>query len=510
MELQSTEEIKGSWLLATGLERIRASLAHGCPDTRMQLTGGDQFSWAPEVFVARALAGYCAETVRDVIDRSIPDGIDTASVIDQQSLQAELQELIEPMLAHLAANFALTNRRMGADTSDFLAYLGHSGLATALTEYPALTYVLSARMETWVRSATAAARGAFQVASTDMRTLLGSGPIGRILRLASSGGDVHDGKEGMIVTLSRGGLVYKPRDLRMEILVGEFVRLAGLAVQIPPTITAGTVGWARFENEASNWAAPNVEQLYRSLGHVLALSHVLGLRDLHAENVLLGPDRLILIDLEVACVFEDGVSGYVPFDLLSSHLLPSDREPPQGSSGRAHVPRGSVTALAKLIEATGDRDLSRRGSTVVRGFREAVRALHERAGLLIGLLERASSYQIRHVLRPTDEYARVLREVRPVDSLGGLKSRIDRLRLYFRSTPEQWQPLVPGEVKALARGEFPRITARANSRTLECQGHMANDVLTRGGLEVAIDRMVNLQSAGELQSSIAAIRRAFK
>ncbi|WP_445151354.1 DUF4135 domain-containing protein [Baekduia sp. Peel2402] len=507
--MSTKEALTGALLLTAAISRL-------C-DWKQPASTTSRGAEAADV-VSESLAASCAESVRDALDQTAVAPFVREAEFDTTALRADLRQTLEPLLAADEARYRQIAgvAAAGSRLADHTIYLASEGFGALLAEFPALTYVLSARMATWATSVATAIVETHRLA-TQRTAALGIAPAATLHRVGSSGGDVHDGREGMVLGFADHTFVFKPRDLRVDELVGRVARTVGLLPRIPETISTPSYGCARFEAEATDRSDRDVKSLYESLGHALALSYVLGLRDLHAENVVLARDHLVLIDLEVAFVFDDGMDATAPFGLPSSHLIGDHeaasvpRSEQRGLDLLIHTrPAGANAALTKLAAATPGQDPTRFRPEVVRGFTGGLARLRRHAHKVTALLRPGAPFEVRHVLRPTVEYARALRDARPSPQLGTLATRTKLFGLQLASSPDAWQPLVPGEVTALTRGEFPRITTKAGSRSLECHGYVARDALKRAGLDEAIDRIAGSEAPGELDAAIDAIHKAFQ
>ena len=133
--------------------------------------------------------------------------------------------------------------------------------------------------------------------------------------------------------------------------------------------------------------------------------------------------------------------------------------------------------------------------------------MRSNASSTLRLLNSADSLDIRHVLRPTRQYASALDDVLEQPSIATLQHRVHAFSGLRRATPQTWQPLVRGEIRALARGDIPRVTACSSGRTLACEGYLAVDVLSASGLDSARARAADSELA-DLKRASVEIRRS--
>jgi len=139
---------------------------------------------------------------------------------------------------------------------------------------------------------------------THLASLCGDTP-GELLELAFGAGDSHRGAETVALLRTEGGrLVYKPRSLAVDIALGRFI--ADLVVedgiastmQVPRAIAFSDYGWTEFVTHRYAKDDAELRDFYRSIGHWLALMHILGGSDLHAENLIAAGPSPIVTDCE--------------------------------------------------------------------------------------------------------------------------------------------------------------------------------------------------------------------
>lgn len=122
-------------------------------------------------------------------------------------------------------------------------------------------------------------------------------------------GDPHAGGETVIiVTLDTGTrVVYKPRRQdALRLLSGDFAiylrESFGVAFRFPRAVHCSDCVWTEYiEEEVDTNTVPN----QRALGGLLATAQLLGMTDLHSENVIFQLGGPILLDVETAFSAED-------------------------------------------------------------------------------------------------------------------------------------------------------------------------------------------------------------
>jgi hypothetical protein len=339
----------------------------------------------------------------------------------------------------------------------------------------------------------------------------GLGPPERVLPV---GGDTHGGRRALLLVFADGQVIHKPRDLRVDALVGLLARAAQLDVRVPRMLVRDGWGWSARVPASPCASLDEVARYYRGAGHLLALAQTLGLRDLHAENLVAAGAHVVCVDMEVCFVFDDGLGADGQFRLSDTALLPADREDdvedisglgrPPAISGRPTTTVGwSARGTPELQElrqtathvahiphtARGFADPLAFADAVESGYLEGVHAVRSHRTSLSRLLADVADFGIRHVLRPTREYAKALDRALLDERVTDPRSRARFFARLYADTPAPWRPLVRGEIKALVRGEIPRIAGTAGSRTLSCEGEDAHDLLPSPGVEQALRRL---------------------
>lgn len=338
--------------------------------------------------------------------------------------------------------------------------------------------------------------------------------LGTLERILPVGSDMHNGRQALLLAFANGQVIHKPRDIRVDVLVGALARAAHLRVKVPRMLPRGQWGWTARVEASPCASVDEVTQFYRGAGHLLALAQTVGLRDLHAENLVASGSHVVCVDMEVCFVFDDGLETGAQPQLSDTGLLPANadgetedisglgrpstiRERPRvkigwSDSGAPEVQEASRTLIhvAHIPRgATGTGNPWVFSEAVESGYEEGIQAIKSSSKALAGLLGDADDLEIRHVLRPTREYVRVLDQALLDERVINQRTRALFFSQLNAGTPDPWRPLVRGEVKTLIRGEIPRVTSTAGSRTLLCEGAEASDVLPASGIDEALRQL---------------------
>jgi type 2 lantibiotic biosynthesis protein LanM len=284
--------------------------------------------------------------------------------------------------------------------------------------------------------------------------LLGTAP-GDLRQISMDAGDSHLGGQSVaIVTCDAGRLVYKPRSVRVDAVLGRFLATlladqpADTRIRVPRVCTSddtdGPYGWAEFIDHRYCRDDTELAQFYRGLGHWLAVMRVLSGSDLHNENVIACGPVPVVVDCETLFTpFDTGrASGYGDAVDLAAYrtkqsLLRSGLLPGRGAmlgwrgvdtSAAGFLPGEQPTVQVPTIADAGtDRarlalttapiepsanlpspapDLGRYWQSVVDGFVEVTGALRalDTAGALAPRLAEFADCPVRVVVRDTTAY----------------------------------------------------------------------------------------------------------
>ncbi len=141
-------------------------------------------------------------------------------------------------------------------------------------------------------------------------------------------GDEHmGGFRPYFVTRRDGRRVYKPRDMRADFFTLEMIRFANTI--FPPELALPTgeiillddhTGLMQFAEHVQDMAKDQVPDYFRKLGGLFCLAKLLGISDLHEENIMATAEGPVIIDAE--CAFLLSVVEPRNFsDLLFGHVL---------------------------------------------------------------------------------------------------------------------------------------------------------------------------------------------
>jgi type 2 lantibiotic biosynthesis protein LanM len=120
------------------------------------------------------------------------------------------------------------------------------------------------------------------------------------------GGDSHDGgKVVAILGFSTANVVYKPRPMGIDIAYDSFLEwYSSVAIEPSPAryriLNMGDYGYAEFIHHGHAGTVDDVKGFYHRLGQLVCIAWVLGITDLHHENLIASATDPYLVDVEAA------------------------------------------------------------------------------------------------------------------------------------------------------------------------------------------------------------------
>lgn len=396
--------------------------------------------------------------------------------------------------------------------ADFVRALLRGGLVDFWVTSPVTARHLAIVAGTWTR-----ATHEFLTRTAHDRDVLEPvfGALGPLTDVRPALSDPHDGRRRVAIATFASGtsLVYKPRDVRLELAWQTFVgwaRGAGLTLAPPGlrVVDCQSHGWCECARRAEFGDAGAVSQYYRVAGSLLALTYALRARDLQMENVIATADGPAVIDAEMFCqptrrVELDDQGRPRPESCLSSGLLTMAHVGPAdaifdigGLRGDGVTPtslgrrmwHGQGTAAvgfseARVVTAPSDNRVlldgalqdpaSYRGA-LLEGFRDTYRFLMAHRDAILaadGPLASFAAGATRVLFRPSQHYGSVQYALAApsYQTSGALRScGLDTLNRVFNideTRPTLW-PVVDAERRALDALDLPRFVIGVDGTTV--------------------------------------------
>lgn len=333
-------------------------------------------------------------------------------------------------------------------------------------------------------------------------------PVGELEELSFGAGDSHRG--GLTVALVRyngGRVVYKPRSVAVDAVLHDFIATLGddhggaLSIRVPRVIDRGEYGWTAFIDHCYAADDDELRSFYQGIGQCLAIMHMLGASDLHAENLIAHRGRPVVVDCETLFTPKvpmpptgfgqalDRASELVAGTVLNIGLLPG-RAQALGWRGIDYSGVGSLPGQQPMISKPtilkAGTDEAYLGSSMVplppaknhpsaepalaKYWPDALEAFDQltatlrkldAAGVLEARLQAFADCRVRVVLRATEAYAEIGRMLWHPVSLhndGHARQRAQDLlaKMAINMTTAPSDPaVIESEVEDLLVGDIP-------------------------------------------------------
>lgn len=183
----------------------------------------------------------------------------------------------------------------------------------------------------------------------DRNALLHKMDIGldfELIKFVKSNGDVHFmGQRVCILELSKHKkIVYKPRDVTTDIIFYKLLNFVEKNLNMQQCkldiVNRDEYAWIKYVVRDNAKTFGDVKKYYFRLGIELCIAYILGIRDLHCENVIVHKTMPFFIDLENAFVYNQNKNissraetvayGRLSTSVLNSGILPPLMEKTKG------------------------------------------------------------------------------------------------------------------------------------------------------------------------------------
>jgi class II lanthipeptide synthase len=479
------------------------------------------------------------------------------------TLLAVLCELCAPALyERFAKSRDLDNLAQAPGTvryREFIADLRSGDLRQLFEQKPVLLRLIAVLTRQWIDGT----REFIDRLAADLpaiRRELVKAPAGSdIVEIRSGVSDPHNGGRCVsIVTFADGThVVYKPKDLRLDVALSELVeRLNGagarVALKTARALSRKGYGWTEFIEHAGCADARDCDTFFRRAGAWLALLHCVAATDIHQENMIAVGDHPVPIDLETilqpsAEEHKIGAPEAAAFDaameIVGNSVMTVGLLPAYGRSVDNNVfAMGGMTAEwgartvikwnhvntdamrpTKVEEAgAGTPNLphvngryAKLGDHVesfIAGFADYAEFLRRRAQDVkaAALLKDFAGLTVRKVVRPTRFYYMLLRRLKDHRNMadGAIWSAqadfMARLADWDKTTDPLW-PLQRAERAALVSLNVPYFVTASDGAAISDLGGISAETAAMPGLDRAAARLQTLDQ-NEIGWQIEVIR----
>ena len=528
--------------------------------------------WLPWLAARRARLERHPARIRGVVAGSAADSLVShlARQIDDLASEAVFARFDRSRSAALSA---LADRSGDAFYRQWVDEQLDHRLAPLLDEYPVLARQLHRLLRTWTDS-NLELLDRLVADHEGLVTLVGSpADPGPVTEIRAGLSDRHHGGRRVSVLVFESGarVVYKPRSLAAEAAFSTLLEQLmddGLEppLTVPAVLTRGGYGWMEFIAAPPPMEPTEISRWFRAAGSLLCLAHVLRASDLHFDNLRVGERSPALIDLETLLHPEPEIgrtpsatgtaasrvadwmrSSFHSTGMLSflqqsadgsvidigglggtgGHRL-ADATPCWVDIGRDGLRRSSRPSTARPRRnlpqlTTGPVSLADHLDELRDGFAATYRSIVERRTKAFDpdrIRCRFEGVASRVLIRPTEQYARVLRLlIRPACQHSGVATglaieALNRGLIEGGPRPPLW-PVVEAERRDLTALDIPHFTAAIDGTTLHDAGApVADRVVVRSGLEAYRERLNGLseddleRQLGLMALSVGSLRGA--
>ena len=410
---------------------------------------------------------------------------------------------------------------------------------------PALAYALGRVTADWLADLLRIAGRAAADRAILARAFFGGEDPGTLLRIEPGLGDPHAGGRSVaILRFERGGVVYKPKDLRIASAVGEIAgRLDGAALAAPALLARDGYAWEPVYEAHPIAGRDEADAFFAALGGWLALLQALNANDFWFDNLIADGAVPRFIDFETAvqppgswsggagATFSEemtALAGAYPVatGILPLYIATRDGQDPTdigclARPGEHSTPLrdfdggGLITwreeRFAPRYEDGAPADAADHFDAFEDGYLRAARALAAPAAReqLVETLRQAADAPIRIVRLDTWTCYRVIHQSLLPRYLANGAWREIALHAVLRHRPDVAGALREATVRDLRRLDVPLFQTRLGSRDLfGVEGERLRNFFARDALSATGERLRMLAGLAEDERR-ASLRSAF-
>ncbi len=319
---------------------------------------------------------------------------------------------------------------------------------------------------------------------------------GKISRFALSLGDPHHGGRSVAIAMfsNRVKVVYKPGSVQMDNAFEKFTDYlaeigAILPMKLPKLIPADGYCFKEFISHDPLPSKEAARHYYYRSGQLLCIATLLGASDLHAENIIAHGEYPVPVDLET--ILTPVVKHFAGQDadnderdeqdtgnsILESGLLFARFDGFRGDKGGIAVTH-SDGANAPFFADGHEIDDADIRTGLKDGFEQTYRAILKQRLSVLEKLELFSRCDCRFLVRTTQVYIDLLKQVRYPDALKDGMSHgfeIEKSFAAFNCCPDdavlqKLYALYEAEFDALAKGDVPYFHAGTSELSIRSGG----------------------------------------
>ncbi len=360
--------------------------------------------------------------------------------------------------------------------------------------------------------------------------------MSQVKRIEFGLGDRHRGGRSVaIVELDNRKLIYKPRDLSIDMHFSQLLQAIDkgtrLGFKTPNVIQKKNYGWVEYIDHEECKSQSDVFLFYKRLGGLLAILYALEATDFHYENIIAHGSIPVLIDLEsffhpYKPIEEAETNEGIDKSVLRTGILPSaisiDDTDEIDISGTSNVD-GKQGLLANLrigFSNSGELEYKRKKGTLIggknipsyngekieiskeylpefiSGFEQTYLFLMEnKKGIGSDIVKYFKGDQVRVLFRHTVTYKHLLEESTHPQILKD-KKELENLFDWLKIVIPDYKiagKFVQFEIDDLMRRDVPLFTTKTDSRHLwYSEDSYLPDFFDKTGLETVVEKIEGL------------------
>lgn len=359
----------------------------------------------------------------------------------------------------------------------------------------------------------------------------------QLTEIRLSTGDSHE--QGNAVSILKFGekkVAYKPKNLKISESLQYFLNWCSgnsdlLDLKLPKGIYRDEYSYVEFIEKSHCRSQAEIESFYTRYGYLTAICYLLGINDLHMENVIAMGEYPVIVDIEtmfqVSPKFENenlysNILRLLNVDSVSnSCLLPTkinigldgDIEL-SAFNGKEAKTNSKVLGPVNIntdefrfekqdayfsggdnipmIDDTKEVDFNNYRLLILEGFNDYMCFVMNHKQEFLEKLTIFKGKIIRSLIKGTDRYASMIRYANHPNYNTEMKFR-ERLMMNIWAYPYFDKRIISSEIRDLLYNDIPIFYAISDSRNIiDSHGKVYKDYFERSGFELTVERVKNL------------------
>lgn len=364
-----------------------------------------------------------------------------------------------------------------------------------------------------------------------------------------STGDSHNkGKAVCILNFKEGKIVYKPKNLKINKEIDKFCQWFTKEfnlynLEFPKGIYKKEYSYIEFIEFVKCKNTQSVAEFYTRYGYLICLTYILGITDIHVENIIAKDAYPVIVDIETSfqneiSIEDQGIYYKVYSELESNSVKCSCLLPRSINIGMAEeIDLGALNGKEKKMKEkfTGpvgintdnfhydkvhefmspggnnipqyidgeEIDYNNYIYFIVKGFSDFIETIKKNKESVLDFLNNIEDHKIRILIKGTEKYASMLRYANHPNYNKEMKYR-ERLFMNMWAYPYNDKRPIISEVNDLLFNDIPIFESYIKSKDLwDSSGKKYSNYFKKSGFQRAIERIESLdESEVKLQESI--------